>query len=317
MRRPYLCVLLLASFACKPIPDGPTGPSSTGSTNPSGRLAYVGTGNQSNLQVLLVFPDGSDPVSPINGSFNNVAPAWSPDGTRLVYASNRGTWDIYTVVLATGEISVVVESPRRELAPVWSPDGSRIAFERQIDDGSSDIFIVNLDGSGEINVTNSLESERNPTWSPDGTKIAFEARDSDGQAIDVIKTDGAERVRLTGANGEWNGVPVWSPDGRRILFESTKHQGPLIQGDVREYEVFLMDADGSNVSRVTGFATTARSIRSPSWAPDGNAIAFESRDETQFANTFVFRIWTMNLDGSGLQEIVVNGTARFPRWSPL
>tara|TARA_Y100000588_G_scaffold375613_1_gene452185 strand:- start:9517 stop:10476 length:960 start_codon:yes stop_codon:yes gene_type:complete len=317
MTRYVTLLLSLALAACKPIPDSPTGPGTpSGPTDSAGRLAFVGSTTEATLQVLVVFPDGTDLVSPIGGSFNNVAPAWSADGTRIAFASNRGSWDIYTVDLATGQVNAIVEGPDNELAPSWSPDRSRIVFERRMADGSFDIFIVNADGTNEINVTDSPGSERNPSWAPEGQRIAFEGRSDLGRSIDIIKIDGTDRVTVTGGEGEWNGAPAWSPDGSRILFESTKHQGTLGPESSRAYEVFVMDDDGANVTRVTGFATRTRTIRQPSWSPGGTSIAFESRDETQFANTFVFRIWTMNMDGTEVREIAIAGSARFPRWSP-
>src|SRR2546422_3055032 len=95
-----------------------------------------------------------------------------------------------------------------------SPDGSKILFETNRD-GNWEVYVMNADGSGPLNLSNNPASEdpdwTAPAWSPDGSKIAFRS-DRDGNLeIYVMNADGSGVTRLTSAPGaDWN--PAWSPE---------------------------------------------------------------------------------------------------------
>jgi Tol biopolymer transport system component len=103
-------------------------------------------------------------------SFNS---AWSPDGARIVFDSYRdGDQEIYTIDSSDGSgVKKLTDNRNHDVNPTWSPDGTRIAFERDYD-----IWVMNADGTGQKNLTNTTgsASEYEPDWSPDGVKIAFE-----------------------------------------------------------------------------------------------------------------------------------------------
>ncbi len=221
-------------------------------------------------------------------------PVWSPDGAQLAFVRyRRDNADVY-VANADG-------SGKRRLAhaisyvpnpfgagkgghatPAWSPDGRKIAFMSNRD-GSEEIYLVNLDGSGLVNPTRSRGRDNRPMWSPNGRLIAFRSdRDGNGEVY-VMNADGSGVRRLT-RNPASDGGPVWSPDGRKLLFVRFRHGNS---------DIYVMNRDGSGQRNLTPEARPARIARdgSPAWSPDGRFIAFLSeRDSTG-------RIYVMTADG--------------------
>jgi len=114
-----------------------------------------------------------------------------------------------------------------------------------------------------------------------------------------MRWDGSDLRRLTSDPAE-DGEPVWSPDGRRILFASRR---------AGEAEVFLVNADGTGLTRLT---TTPRGYsRRAEWSPDGRRIAFGSNREGNDD------IYIMNADGSDVVNISRHPAREyFSRWSP-
>jgi len=113
-------------------------------------------------------------------------PAFSPDGKTLAFfAEPNGPWDggaLYTVPVAGGEPTRLFDDPPmmagQDADPVYSPDGRYIAFRRRLPvadkvEGQFDLFRVNTDGTGLVQLTRTDGNEGDPSWSPDSTQIAF------------------------------------------------------------------------------------------------------------------------------------------------
>jgi TolB protein len=221
------------------------------------------------------------------------------------------------------ELVAIPVAERHSGYPAWSPDGSRIAFTSDRD-GSVDIYAMNADGSGVTRLTNDRSWDLLPKWSPDGSRIALMSnrdalarRDGDfflNFQIHVMNTDGSGIMRLTG-NSEWyDGFPAWSPDGSKIAFASNRDASELRDDDLVGTRIYVMDADGSGVTRLTGGSEA--SDYSPAWSPDGSRIAFTSdRDDSGRFNS---HIYVMNADGSGVTRLTGNSEwdDGFPAWSP-
>jgi TolB protein len=191
-------------------------------------------------------------------------------------------------------------SGRRSLAPAfggmrWSPDGQKIAFAAivpQPDRLTSDIYVMNADGSGQESLTSDHRSGSGLAWSPDGRKIAFGSGGLGNSEIHVMNADGSERRRLT--NDAWGGELAWSPRGDKIAF--VRRDG--------NREIYVMNPDGSGERRLT---RNTVGDRNPVWSPDGRRIAFESN----------WQVYLMNADGSGQRRLTRNGARNFaPAWSP-
>ena len=233
------------------------------------------------------------------------APAWSPDGQRIVFESDRnGDYEVYIMSSDGSNLINLTQSVGDDKAPAWSPDGQRIAFESDRD-GNYEVYVMDSDGSNSTRLTQSAGGDRSPVWSPDGQRIAFESnRDGDYVAdIYVMDSDGSNPTNLTQSayNDAYAWSPVWSPDGQRIAFE--------VFLDV-DYEVYVMDSDGSNF---TNLARSAGDDRSPVWSPDGQRIAFESDRD----GDYVADIYVVDSDGSNPTNLTQNvSNAWSPAWSP-
>ena len=134
----------------------------------------------------------------------------------------------------------------------WSPDGKRIAFEANLD-GLWDIYVMDTNGSDAQRVTqapNESAQSSAPAWSPDGQKIAFDSTRDGNFEIYVMDADGSNVQRLT-HHDKVDARPAWSPDGRRIVFHSSRDGGSDQPEVFAEFEIYVMDADGGNLERLT------------------------------------------------------------------
>lgn len=155
-----------------------------------------------------------------------VEPSWSPDQTKIAFTRVApccgGPPDALWLVDSDGsnphQLSTRTGSGVALWHTAWSLDGKRLAFLADGNGGAQDVFVINADGTGERNISDSPENEWWPSWSPDGTRIAFPrmSNDQDAGTMVVVDPDGSAAVSLAGPSVNSN-PPVWSPDGTRLL----------------------------------------------------------------------------------------------------
>ena len=195
------------------------------------------------------------------GSFSDTHPDWSPDGTRIVFVRTprAGAPELWTMnangsnaklllklSAATGVVGDYSPSPS------WSPDGGRIAFAavpRVRVPGAvlyPSIFVVNVNGADEHQLTDNDFINTNPLWSPDGSQIAWSAKDvlqRQNWRGWIMNASGADqRILLAPPGGDSNnGIQPIAWRGNRLL----------AAGWTGNWNVFLADVGGSNLQQVT------------------------------------------------------------------
>jgi TolB protein len=277
-----------------------------------GSIAFESSGD-----IYVMDADGSNPVNLTKtGRRGNFDPAWSPDRTRIAFASDRdhdaGVYDIF-VMNADGSnpvnLTLMDGENRSRREPAWSPDGTRIAFTYR-----GGIYVMNADGSNVADLSNVILSNiseyifapwfRELDWSPDGTRIAFSLSDDICCAdIYVVNADGSAPRNLTPrSRGIDDRSPAWSPDGMRIA-----HSRRVAPGGAAD--IYVMSTGGS---AVVNLSNNTASDLAPAWSPDGTHIAFVSdRDDTDFD------IYVMGADGTDLIRLTARtGSDRSPAWAP-
>ncbi len=215
-------------------------------------------------------------------------PAWSPDGVKIAFISNRNsTFALYTMSADGSNVQVVIDTVANPSSPAWSPDGSKIAFTGGVpfavepNNPFTDIYAINADGTALTKLTADSGLNSHPSWSPDGRQIVFGSnRDPDGrEKIWVMNADGTGQRRLTNIHDTSNPLfygdrwPSWSPDGTKILFNGYRDfNGARNCGSVNCSEIFVMNVDGTNDHALTNDSTRGGVYETPKWSPDGTKI---------------------------------------------
>jgi Tol biopolymer transport system component len=224
--------------------------------------------------------------------------AFTPDGQTLIYSTNDGTY-----VQARGRARTKIMDTIIEGINV-SPDGRKLVYTRKVvtstDPGGVDIYVSNLDGTGERQLTNARGAEVWPAWSPDGRKILYGQGAGAGeiQRLMVMEADGSGQHAITRGSSMATGeikfnMGKWSPDGTKIVA-----QGYTTIGTVGSRQIYTLNADGTSPRQLT---TDALMHTTPSWSLDGRKILFSG--PTSAASTAKWDIFVMDADGTHLTNL--------------
>jgi TolB protein len=197
--------------------------------SPNGdRIAFarhIIQGGRSVSNIYVMNPDGTGQVKLTNPAIpgREFRPLWAPDGSKILFErrlfvnAQIEIGDIYTINPDGSGETKLTNSPITDFTQgaggaVWSPDGSRIAFSSDSPTTPpSDLFVMNRDGSGITNITNTAErGENRPAWSPDGSKIAFSSLVDNKFDIFVLNPDGSGVANIT-HNSAQDIEYVWKP----------------------------------------------------------------------------------------------------------
>ena len=248
--------------------------------------------------IYLMRPDGSDVQQLTNEPGRDYEPDASPDGKRIVFASQRASGDSAQLHLMDTDGSKVrrltfsAEAAANRVLDdyaEWSPDGKRIAFQRTTipEEGKpdADIWLIDVETGEERQLTETPDDwDSTPTFTADGSAVIFESNRSGGFELYRLSLDGGEAARLTEREGNESEAKQ-SPDGEMIAFVSDQ------DGD---FDVYVMNAGGGNVRALTN---AEGNDRCPQFSPDGKRIAFSSeRDGNP-------EIYVMNADGSDQRRL--------------
>ncbi|MDP9362768.1 MAG: S9 family peptidase [Chloroflexota bacterium] len=228
-----------------------------------GRGFYAGKYNH----VWAVPADGGEARQLTGGDQDDADIAWSPDGARIAFVSNRTPGRdrnliaaIYVVPAAGGEVRPLVETEARFGSPAWSPDGSRLAFlghaGAELGGKNAQLWTVPAGGGeptnhtlawdrsfGDFGMSDAIATgEQRPVWAPDGRSVLALASDQGTTHVHRVALDGGDVSPVTTGARRVIAFALL-PDGERLVFAAGDASHPN--------ELFVANADGSDERRLT------------------------------------------------------------------
>lgn len=253
------------------------------------------------LNDIYVMPIGAEPENITNDSAYDTDPAWSPDGSQLVYSSDKGGNQLQLWVhdMATDHSRQLTTMSTQPLGAAWSPDGTRIAvFNVTGMWRVAEFSVVDVATGTVTKVHDQLPQPGPPTWSPDGTRLAIAGslpyssrfREGTNQVLTMSATaDGDDRwyvpVRHLSIDSRGGCGPVWSPDGTKM---AAIYEGTL--------SVWPVAASGEPLGPPR--QVTTEHANSPSWQGDSKHLVYLSDDKLK----------RVNIETGEARELAVNLT---------
>jgi len=229
-----------------------------------------------------------------------LTPRFSPNRQEITYMA-YGADNVPRVYLQQLEVAqreLVGHFPNMTIAPRFSPDGQKVIMSLLQDNGSANIFTMDLRSSTTTRLTSTLAIDTSASYAPDGSKIVFESDRSGRPQLYVMNADGSDPQRISLGDGSYS-TPVWSPRGDYIAF-TRQMQG--------QFSIGVMRPDGSGERLLT----TGFHNEGPTWAPNGRVLMFFRQNAGAGA-----KIYTIDITGRNERQLRTPNDASDPAWSPL
>ncbi len=308
-------------------------------------IVYAAGGAGANVDIWLVDARGGNPIRLTDDPAPDSSPAWFPDGSAIVFASERGgVSGLWKAPRLGGQSPTPIVAAAG--SPAISPDGTRIAFTRPDAGGTLRIAVAPLADPSAAKIlttaNDGLWNHTSPAWSPDGQTICYAAQTD----LWVVPAEGGKPRQLT-KDGEADFEPAWSADGRWVYFTSMRGQTTAIwrvpvgggapervtmgSGPERQpslsmdgaklvYSTFNLNSNlvvrDAQTGREVEFGGERRELY-PSFAPDGSAVVYVSDQVKSPPDLWIQPLAADGSPGGAARRLTDHpGTAAYPSYSP-
>ena len=253
-------------------------------------LIYASTRHRDTADLYLKRVDGTAVTQLTSDAANEVMPAFSPDGQKVAFASDRtGNWDIYLIEARGGKSLQITSDTTDEIHPSFSADGNKLVYcSLGSPSGQWEMIIVDLASPATKQV---IGHGLFPTWSPTEDRILFQRARQRGTrwfsiwTMDLIDGDVTPPTEIAVSSNAAVITPDWSPDGQHIVFCTVIDPGADDQSRPDQADLWIVNADGTGRTRLTVDQFTNLQ---PEWSRNGSIYFVCNR-----AMNGVENIWAM------------------------
>jgi TolB protein len=271
------------------------------------RVVYVAESGPANRRVkrlALMDQDGANHRFLTDGSALVLTPRFSPSSQEITYLSYINDQPrVYLYNIDTGQQEVLGDFPGMTFAPRFSPDGNKVIMSLATS-GNSEIYVQHLRTRVVQQLTRHPAIDTSPSMSPASDMVVFNSDRGGSQQLYLMDADGRNVKRISFGEGRY-ATPVWSPRGDLIAFTKV-HGGRFFIG--------VMRPDGSGERLLTESFLD----EGPTWAPNGRVLMFFRQAPTDAQGQGgTARLYSVDLTGQYLREVITPLDASDPAWSPL
>lgn len=292
--------------------------------SPKGDFVAIQSYAGGTFHIWTMKPDGTGLKQITKGHGDDREPKISPDGTHIVFASDRdfkGSYDIWTVDLASGETKQITSSELDEFEPNWSPDGSSIVFVSGTGIVTKAVELIDL-ASGKRSTVASIDPAKGrlegPSFSPNGKLLSYTQFSGAGQFLDsahlVVTSASAPTPVYTSQATDAYPFPATWLSPTELVFSGN---GKIIHADLNaKTETAIPFSADFHVNRppyphkVYNFdATTPKPVKgiwAPALSPDGKQVAFVALNQ----------LYLMPIGGKPVALTHDTYFKQGPAWSP-